>query len=91
MIQKNEEKKAQRVVLEDHLKKLKDRERIITNTKENIEIIRNKWKTKSSELSIVKEEERKKEQEIDELVRLSKSMEKVIYSNLYKRCTDVVN
>jgi hypothetical protein len=48
------------MALEDHLRKMKDRERIVTNTMANIDGVRNKWKTRHAELELVKEEQRKK-------------------------------
>jgi len=50
LAKEKEEKKIKREVLEDHLKKLKDRAHIVSNTVANIEVVRNKWKTKHAEL-----------------------------------------
>lgn len=72
------------------LKKLKDRERIVKNTMENVQKIREKWNTRHAQLETAKEDKGKKEKEVDQLIRYSKSMQKVIYGNLYKRVADVV-
>ncbi len=47
------------------LKKLKDRERIVKNTMENVQKIREKWNTRHAQLETAKEDKGKKEKEVD--------------------------
>lgn len=65
MRRENEIKRGKKEELEEILKKLKDRERIVKNTMENVEKIREKWNTRHTQLETAKEDKEKKEKEVD--------------------------
>lgn len=65
MRRENEIKRGKKEELEEILKKLKDRERIVKNTMENVEKIREKWNTRHAQLETAKEDKEKKEKEVD--------------------------